>query len=636
MFRWWKDSNGNGHGDALTTADSKPQSVPAEVPEPPAEPEVEPPYLAQLDREGIPRTLRYPSTTLGRLLDQTADRFGDNPALVYNHKSRWTYRELLAHVNRMAGGLGKLGVRKGDRVVVTLPNCPEYVVTFFAVQKLGAVLVNAGPLMGPDDLGTLITLTTPRVVIGLDLQASKIIGSAAGVAGSSGIEHFVWVTLQSYQTLLRRIGYQIKLWQSRERSSGAVRHVTHHTTLAKLLENAPARGPSVEPAADATAVLQPTSGTTGALKLVQLSHRNLLSNAMQMSVWMGARDGQETVLSVLPMFHVYGLMTGLINPIFCAAKLVIMTRFECEQALNVLLREHPTVFPLVPAICDSLSNEIEQRHPRPELTGLRVCISGAAPLPREVAERFEQLTGGHVIEGYGLSETSPVTHANLIARPRYGSIGLPMPDTRCRIADLDDPMREAAMGQPGELLVSGPQIMSGYYGNPDATNAALWADDDGRVWLRTGDVARMDEDGFFQILERKKDMIIHSGLKVYPAKVERVLGTHPLVSDVSVIGAPDAVHTEEVTAFVVLTEPDHERQKLTMELRALCREHLAPYEVPTRFEFVQQIPRNVLGKALKKVLREQLRQAAAAPATPPASPTPPNHPHPNKEHKEAA
>ncbi|HSV15107.1 MAG TPA: AMP-binding protein, partial [Tepidisphaeraceae bacterium] len=372
---------------------------------------------------------------------------------------------------------------------------------------------------------------------------------------------------------------------------------------------------------------QPTSGTTGALKLVELSHRNLLSNATQIAVWMAARDGQERVLSVLPMFHVYGLMTGLLNPIFIGATLIIMTRFECEEALDILLREHPTVFPLVPAICTSLSDEIEQRHPRPALQGLRVCISGAAPLPRDVAERFERLTGAHVIEGYGLSETSPVTHANVLGRPRYGCIGLPLPDTRCRVVDLDDETKDAAIGQPGELLISGPQVMSGYYGNPDASAKALVKDDAGHVWLRTGDIARVDEDGFFQILERRKDMIIHSGLKVYPAKVERVLANHPQVADVSVIGAPDAVHTEEVTAFIVQIDPTvHDRAKLTLELRAHCREHLAPYEVPSRFEFIEQIPRNILGKALKKVLREQLNKPA----------DPPPQPEPNRHQKEAA
>jgi long-chain acyl-CoA synthetase len=617
MLRWWKDNgHGNGHGNGRGDASPavREQSAPRLLPAP------EPPWLAQFDREGIPRSLRYPTTTLGRLLDQSADRFGDIPALVYN-ETRWTYHALLARVYRMAGGLSRLGVRKGDRVVLALPNCPEYVLAFFATQKLGAILVNAGPLMGADDLRALLTLTTPHVVIGLDLQASQFVDAAR----DSAVAHFVWASLQSYQPVIKRMGYQIKLWQGRERASGAA----EHTTLAALLENAPAKPPTVEPPPDAVAVLQPTSGTTGSLKLAQLSHRNLLANATHVSVWMGARDGQERVLTVLPMFHVYGLMTGLINPILCAATVILVTRFDAAQTLDVVLRERPTVFPLVPAICDALSNEIERREPRPGLLGVRACISGAAPLSRETAERFERLTGARPVEGYGMSESSPVTHCNPTLRPRYGCIGLPMPDTMCRVVDLDQGLHEVATGQPGELLVSGPQVMSGYFHNAAETQRVLWTDERGRTWLRTGDVVRMDEDGFFQVLDRKKDMIIRSGLKVYPAKVERVLKAHERVTDVAVIGRPDPVHTEEVVAFVVVNTADVDRDALTTDLKALCRQHLAPYEVPLKFEFVETIPRSALGKVLKKELR-------LLPDTPPSPQTPPQKPlKPQKQRKAA-
>jgi long-chain acyl-CoA synthetase len=619
MFRWWKPSNGNtnGKGSAAAAtngngraepgangAGSHEAEVDADALEPAATPE--PRWLAQLDREGIPRTLQYPSTTLARVLDQAADRFGESTALVYNLK-RWTYRELLAQVNRMAGGLSRMGVRKGDRVVLALPNCPEYVFSFFAVQKLGAALVNAGPLIGSDDLRTIIALTNPRVMIGLDLQAQKLVGAAK----DSSTDHFVWVTLQSYQTFLKKFGYQFKLWQeNRERQSGST---AEHTTLAKLLENAPAKPPTVEPAPGATAVLQPTSGTTGVVKLAQLAHRNLLANAMQVACAMGVREGQDRVLAVLPMFHIYGLMTGLVQPMLSAAAVSIVTRFDAEQTLDVLVRDRPTVFPMVPAICDALSNAIERRDPRPTISGLRMCISGAAPLPIEVAQRFERLTGGRVVEGYGMSESSPVTHANPLSRPRYGSIGLPMPDTMCRIVDLERGEREVPLGQPGELLISGPQVMSGYFGNPVETERALWTDPQGKVWLRTGDVVRMDEDGFFQVLDRKKDMIIRSGLKVYPAKVERVLVTHPKVADAAVIGRAHPIHTEEVVAFIVPKPGEIDRSALVEELRALCRERLAPYEVPVKFEFADQIPRSALGKLLKKELRKLPEQPAPAP-----------------------
>lgn len=596
ILRWWKAGNGNGrdHGPD--------PSAPGAACDPLAAGS-EPPWLAQLDREGIPRTLQYPTTTLARILDQAAERFGDVPALLYNQR-RWTYRELLAGVNRMAGGLSRYGVRRGDRVVLALPNCPEYVIGFFALQKLGAIVVNAGPLMGPDDLRQLIALATPRLLIGLDLQASKLIGAAK----DSSADRFVWVTLQSYQRLVGRLGYQFKVWQSRQRIGAPATH----TTVARLCENAPAKPPTVEPPPDATAVLQPTSGTTGSLKLVQLSHRNLLANAVQVAVWISARQGQERVLTILPMFHVYGLTTGLISPIYSASTILLMTRFDAAQTLAVLARERPTSFPMVPAMCEALNREIERRAHRSVTLAMR-CISGAAPLPVEVAERFEQLTGARVVEGYGLSESSPVTHVNPLSRPRYGSIGLPLPDTLCRIVDLEGEERDAAAGQPGELLVAGPQIMGGYFGNAEETRRALSTDAEGRTWLRTGDVVRTDADGFFRILDRKKDMINRSGLKVYPGKVETVLKTHRDVADAAVIGRPDPVHTEEVIAVIVPTSPALDPDTLASALRGLCRDHLAPYEVPARFEFTDRIPRSVLGKVLKKELRRAPEPAAGIP-----------------------
>lgn len=598
VLRWWHAGNGNGRNHARLNS-----AVVNDAAAPRRELSGEPPWLAQLDRMGIPRTLVYPSTTLARILDQSAERFGDAVALIYSQK-RWTYRDLLARVNRMAGGLSRLGVRRGDRVILALPNCPEYVISFFAVQKLGAVLVNAGPLIGADDLRTLVSLTNPRVMIGLDLQAPKIVTAAA----HSTVDHFVWATLQSYQTLVRRMGYQFKLWQGRERPN---KTSAEHIAMATLLQTAPARPPTVEPAADTTAVLQPTSGTTGSIKLAQLTHRNLLSNAMQVSALMGGRDGQERVLTLLPMFHVYGLMTGLIQPIFCAAGIILMTRFDAAQTLDVLTREKPTIFPMVPAICDALSNLIERRESQPSEFRLRACISGAAPLPVEVAKRFERLTGARVAEGYGLSESSPVTHVNPLSQPRYGSIGLPLPDTQCRVADLERAEVDMPVGQPGELLVAGPQIMSGYFGNPLETERALWTDAQGRRWLRTGDIVRMDEDGFFQVLDRKKDMIIRSGLKVYPAKVERVLKMHSDVADAAVIGRPDPVHTEQVVAFIAARTPQVNREELAGALRILCRDHLAAYEVPMKFEFIEQIPRSALGK----VLKQELRRFAISPPT---------------------
>jgi long-chain acyl-CoA synthetase len=625
LRRWWKHApneadplppgGDNGHSNG---GNGKANGKPA------APVVLDPPWLAHLDRADIPRSLSYPSTTIGRILDQSADRFGDATAVVYG-ATRWTYSELLAQVNRTAGGLASLGVRRGDRVLLALPNCPEMVTTFLAVQKLAAVVVNVGPLMGADDLTTVMTLTAPRVAVGLDLQ-SPLLGRAGR---DSSVEHWVWVSLQAYQPVLKRLGYQYKLWQGRNGHGEQAQHVA----LADMLAQAPARPPTVEPDPARVAVLQATGGTTGTLKLAQLSHRGLLANVTQMSAWMNCRSGQERFLAVLPMFHVFGLTTCLLTPVFNASSMILMTRFAAREALDLVRRERATVFPLVPAICAGLCDELERQEKKdqckpPPLDSVRLCVSGAAPLPAPAMERFARMAGAPVIEGYGLTEASPVTHVNLLGKPRAGSIGLPMPDTRVRVVKFDsspDRPEDVAPGEPGEMLISGPQVMLGYFANPEQTRHALLTDAAGVVWLRTGDVVRMDEEGFFYVLDRKKDMIIRAGLKVFPAKVEGVLLRHPRVSDVAVVGRADDVKTESVVAVVVakprpapadksaaVPTPEDDRAQLSDELRLLCREHLAPYEVPQQFEFVTELPRSPLGKLLKRELRKAKTGAAPA------------------------
>src|SRR5439155_12500058 len=424
------------------------------------------------------------------ILDQTADRFGKAPALIYCDK-QWTYRELLTHVNRMAGGLASLGVRRGDRVLMTLPNCPEFVITFFAVQKLGAVVVNAGPLMGADDLEKVIALTQPRVSVALDLQSPLLMKAAHG----SHLRHSVWVSLQLYQTVIKRLGYQFKLWHRPSTNGDRI----EHTSLVDLLAQAPARPPTVEPDASELAVLQPTGGTTGTLKLVQLSHRNLIANAAQVAVWMGSRMGQERHLAVLPMFHVYGLTTCLVTAVYTAASMILATRFAPRETVELIRKHRPTLLLLVPAICHAISGVLEDEENAGKFDGVRLCVSGAAPLSVEIGDRFTRLTGVPIVEGYGLTEAGPVTHVNLPGNPRVGSIGLPLPDTRVRVVDLERGVSDVARGEAGEMLIAGPQVMSGYFANPKETERVLSTDEQGVTWLHTGDVVRVDEDGFFHV-----------------------------------------------------------------------------------------------------------------------------------------
>ncbi|MDP6060308.1 MAG: AMP-binding protein, partial [Pirellulaceae bacterium] len=348
-------------------------------------------------------TLNYPDTTLGKLIDQSAARFGDARAIVYGD-AQWTYAELYSEVNRLAAGMAGLGVRRGDRVLLGLPNCPEFVQAFLAIQKLGAIVVNAGPLIGADDLEQVRAMTQPKLAVALDLQATRMGALQAAQTDLC----CVLVSLQNYQTGWKRLGYRAKLIQAQSHNgcNGRARR------LEDLLAHAPSRPPTVAPDPDETAVLQPTGGTTGRPKIAQLSHRNLLSNAMQLSVWGQQAPGQDRVLALLPMFHVYGLTTCLITPVFNAATILPLTRFHVAKFLDVICAHRPTVLPLAPAIIEPMCDALAARPRAGLVDALRgsTVTSGAAPLQPRTARRFEELTSVRVVQGYGLTEASPATH----------------------------------------------------------------------------------------------------------------------------------------------------------------------------------------------------------------------------------
>ncbi|MEX0741358.1 MAG: AMP-binding protein, partial [Phycisphaeraceae bacterium] len=393
-------------------------------------------------RLGVPRSLNYPSTTLGRLLDQTADRFAESPALIYQDQT-WTYQQLLSYTNRIAGGLAALGVRPGDRVVLTLPNCPEYIGSFFAIQKLGAIVVNAGPLVGHDDLVALLRKTQPRLLIGLDLQSQAL--TRGGAEADASEMRWLWVSLSQYQSALKRVGYQIRLWQTHHPDK------RWHTRFDVMLQTAPSRPPTVAPEPDEVAVLQLTSGTTGSLKIAMLTHRSLLANATQVSIPARMHMGQARVLGLLPMFHVYGLTMCLTSVVYTGGCVLPFTRFSAVQMLDAVLEFKPTVMCVVPAMADAFCDLLEQRDAEPVRDALRECIviSGSAPLTPATAHRFEQLVGVPMLQGYGLTEASPVTHCNPPDDPRDNSVGVPLPDTQVKLVDLDDASAEVEPGRTG-------------------------------------------------------------------------------------------------------------------------------------------------------------------------------------------
>lgn len=558
---------------------------------------------------GVPVSLRYPHMAVGTLVDQAAARYGHIPAIHFD-RATLTYNELKAAVDRLAAGLHRLGVSPGDRVALALPNCPEYVIGFFAVLKLGGVVVQAGPILGADELAVLGQKTSPKIVIALDLLADKL-----GPLGECAfVQHVVVVSLQPHLTRTEQLGYWFKRrGKHYSGDSGSMRKLR---TYSEVIEEAPAYPPTaaIDPAND-LAVLQPTGGTTGGLKAAMLTHANLMANACQLSAWTQLVEGQETVLAVLPLFHAYGMTSCMLAPILAKSTLVLQPRFEATAVLDAIRTHHPTIFPMVPALAAALNKHVAKAGDLEPLPPIRLCVSGGAPLSREIKTAFEAWTGARLVEGYGLSETSPVTHANPVdGRDRVGTIGVPLPDTEARIAAPDGSIDPLPPGQIGELILRGPQVMQGYLADPEQTAEVIR---DG--WLWTGDLATMSKDGFFTIVDRRKDLILTSGFNVYPSRVEAVLTGHDAVAECAVVGLPDTEKGEVVKAFIVRT-PDTDVSPEALQTH--CREHLAAYETPRFIEFVDELPRNFLGKVLKYRMRQPEATAGGGngrSSTPPTS-----------------
>ncbi|MDR7612346.1 MAG: long-chain fatty acid--CoA ligase [Armatimonadota bacterium] len=543
---------------------------------------------------GVPPTLTYPSIPVHALLDDTAARFPDRPATVF-FGATLTFRRLQDLSIRFAAGLAALGVRPGDRVSLHLPNCPQFLIAYYGALRVGAVVVPFNPLYVEREIEHQLTDSGAEVAVTLDLLYPRL----EAVRSRTRVREMVITRIHDYFPPLLRALYPLRAWREGHRvrvpAGPAIRR------FADLLEaGRPAPAVAVDPAQ--TAVLLYTGGTTGVPKGAMLSHRNLVSNVLQARAWFTRlRPGQDTTLAVIPFFHSYGMTAAMNFSVSTGTRLVLLPRFQVDMVLQAIARYRPQIFPGVPTIYTALISHPQVR--RYDLRSISACISGAAPLPVEVQTRFEELTGGRLVEGYGLTEASPVTHANpLFGTRKAGSIGIPFPDTDARI--LDDAGRTLPPGEVGELAVRGPQVMQGYWNRPDETAQVLR-----EGWLLTGDMARMDEDGYFYIVDRKKEMIITGGLNVFPREVEEVLYTHPAVLEAAVVGTPDPYKGEVVKAFVVLRPG---ARATAEEIIEHCRRHLAPFKVPRAVEFRPQLPKSLIGKILRRVLAEEERARAQA------------------------
>lgn len=546
------------------------------------------------------------------MLREAADGHGDAAATVF-YGAKLTYREIDDAADRFAAGLRHLGVRPGDRVGLIVPNSPAFVIAFFGIQRVGGIVVQTNPLYTPRELAGLYADAGATAVVSLDLFLANVLRAKPETAIRevivADLKDFLPAPLSTFYPLRRRSD----LKKAGHWPLDIPREPWVHT-FRELLKSPAERGTepeTVDP--DEVAVLQYTGGTTGTPKGAMLTHRTLIANAYQCASWVpGMQPAREKTLIAIPMFHIYGLMAGLMVSIRLAATMLLVPDpRDLKHLLKVIDRERPTLFPAVPTLYVALMN-----HPRlrkADMRGIQACLSGAAPLPVEVRRRWESLTGGRLVEGYGLTEASTVVSGNPLTQDGLvkEGVGIPFPDTDVRIVDLETSTRDLPIGEAGELLVRGPQVMKGYWNNPEETAATLR---DG--WLYTGDIATMDEDGYLYIVERKKDLIIASGFNVYPREVEEVLYMHPSVLEAAAIGVPDPYRGETVKAFVALKPGATATDR---ELIAFCRERLAAFRVPRQIEFRTELPKSAIGKVLRRALRdeERAKQAAVAPSSHP-------------------
>ncbi len=540
---------------------------------------------------GVPHAITYPARPLQHLLDDAAERYPDRPAVTFFGRDL-TYKTLRDLADRFAGGLQALGLRPGERVSLHLPNCPQFVIAYYGTLKAGGVVVPFNPLYVEREIAGQLADCGAAIAVTLDLFAGRVRAAKAG----SRLAHVIVTRINEFFPAPLRLLYPLRARRRGEWPRITLDATTHPfsavTAGAPLAEQA-ARGTG------GVAVLLYTGGTTGTPKAAMLTHGNLVANAYQSSSWYVAPpDATGTTVGVLPLFHSYAMTVVMNGTLLRGGRMVLLPRFEAEAVLKVIARNRPDQLPGVPTLYNALVS-----HPavgRYDLRSVRACISGAAALPAEVQSRFERVTGGSLVEGYGLTEASPVTHVNPLAGLRKpGSIGIPVPDTDARIVDLEGGTTTLPVGEAGEMVVRGPQVMAGYWNKLAETASALR---DG--WLFTGDVARMDEDGFFYIVDRKKEMLITGGLNVYPREVEEVLFAHPAVLEAALVGVPDPHKGEVGRAFVVL-RPD--AQATAEEILAHCKTHLAPYKIPKGIEFRESLPKSLIGKVLRRVLAEEVR-----------------------------
>jgi len=557
--------------------------------------EHERPWLAHYE-PGVPHTLEYPQVPLHHLLEESARRYPDQAATIF-YGATLTYGELEELANKFARALLELGLEKGERIAIILPNCPQFLIGYYGALKAGMVVVATNPLYVERELRHQLKDCGAKAALAL----SKVYPLLKKVQPQTDVKHVIVTNIKEGFPPVLRLLFTL----AKEKREG------HRVSLAEgdrwlqdLLKRQAGDPPRMEVKPDDVAIFQYTGGTTGTPKGAVATHFNLVANVHQIDAWFGnaTKHKPQVFLGALPFFHVYGMVACMNFAVFLGGTIILIPRFQVDEALRLIQRYQPAIFPGVPTMYVAINNHPQVK--RYNLESIEACISGAAPLPLEVKQRFEELTGGKLFEGYGLSEAPTASCCNPIyGVNKSGSIGLPMPDVDVKIVDVESGEQELPQGEVGELCIQAPNVMKGYWNRPEETEQALRGG-----WLHTGDIARMDEEGYLYIVDRKKDMIIAGGFNIYPREVEEVLYQHPKVREAAVVGVPDPYRGETVKAFVVLKEG----VKATAdEILGFCRERLAKYKVPTSVEFRKDLPKTLVGKVLRRVLAEEARRSTA-------------------------
>lgn len=555
---------------------------------------MERPWLKFYEK-GVRANLEYPPVPMHHFLENAVAKYPDNPITIFGNGSKLdaklTFRQLNEHVNRLANALSAMGVKKGDRVALYLPNCPQYVIGYYAILKIGAVVAPNNPLYVPRELEFQVNDSGAETIICL----SRFYPNVQKIRANTKLKNVIVANIKEYFSPLLKILFTL----AKEKKEG------HHVTLDAgdkwfpdvIASGSPAK-PNVEVKPSDTAVLLYTGGTTGVPKAAEITHKNLVANTLQCKEWLTSlQEGKEITMTALPLYHSYAMTTCMNMSVYSGGAMILIPNpRELVSVLKAIDLHKPTLFPGVPTLYTAINNFPGLA--KYDLKSIKACISGAAGLPVEVQTKFQNLTGARLVEGYGLSEATPVLIANPVyGENRVGTIGVPWPDTDCKIMDIETGTKEMPLGEPGELCAKGPQVMKGYWNKPEETAKTLR---DG--WLYTGDIAVMDKDGYFQIVDRKKDMIIVGGFNVYPREVEEVLYQHPKVLEATVAGVPDPKAGERVKAYIVL-KPG---QTATVEeIMEFCKERMTGYKRPSAIEFRDSLPKTMVGKILRRQLVEE-------------------------------